>query len=115
MTGGAVRLIREAAKGEAQTCQLQGTSAESLDAGSRAAGPNTVELKAGTAAGRLAAAVATAAHAHRGLRRARAQLQGDLAALLGGLRPAVMLDYVVVPTDVVAALVGELADAGGAA
>ena len=72
-------------------------------------------MEGGTAAARLAAAIATAAHAHRGLRRARAQLQVDLAAVLGGLRPSAMLDYVVVPADAVAALVCELAEPGGAA
>ena len=81
----------------------------------RAAGPEVAELEGSTAAARLATAVATAARAHRGLRRARAQLQVDLAAVLGGLRPAVMLDYAVVPADAVAALVSELAEPGGAA
>lgn len=51
------------------------------------------------------AAVTAAARQHRGLRRTRAQLLGDLAALLAGLRPAVMLDYVVAPAEAVAALV----------
>lgn len=51
------------------------------------------------------AAVTAAVRQHRGLRRARAQLLGDLGALLAGLRPAVMLDYVVTPAEAVAALV----------
>ena len=75
----------------------------------------SAEREGGTAAGRLAAAVATAARAHRGLRRARVQLRVDLAAVLGGLRPAVMLDYAVAPAGAVAALVCELAEPGGAA
>lgn len=81
----------------------------------RAAGPEVAELDGRTAAARLAAVIATAAHAHRGLRRARAQLQVDFAAVLGGLRPAVMLDYVVVPAVAISALVCELAEPGGAA
>ena len=81
----------------------------------RAAGPDLAELEGSSAAARLAAAVAAAANAHRGLHRARVQLQVDLAAMLGGLRPAVMLDYAVVPADAVAALVFALVESGGKA
>jgi len=60
---------------------------------------------------RLAAAVAAAARADGGLRRARTRLLADLAALLAGLRPAVMLDYAAARADAVVDLARALREA----
>jgi len=64
---------------------------------------------------RLAAAVAAAARADGGLRRARTRLLADLAALLAGLRPAVMLDYAVARMDAVVDLARALREAAPSA
>ena len=53
-------------------------------------------------------AVRAAAREARSLRRVWAQLSRDLVALLCGLRPAIMLDYVVLPCNLLLGIVNSL-------
>ena len=56
----------------------------------------------------IVGAVRAAARAERPLRRVWALLSRDLLALLSGVRPAVMLDYVSVSPSTIQALLGAL-------